>query len=123
MMQLPPALTGSPNPGSMPLNQKSGNPGQAANATAQIREALQLLQHALTSVPVGTEAYESVLKCISTLSKNFPAAEASPGIQKTASLANAQQTQQQQPMVNLMRAMAGQGASGMGGEVEHQQAA
>jgi hypothetical protein len=98
----------------MPLAQPSGNPGQAANAVAQIREALQLLQHALPNVPVGSELHDAVLSTITKLTKVAPASEASPGIQKTAAIANAQQTQQEQPMASLMRALGGPGANPSG---------
>lgn len=115
-MALPPALTGTPNFGPMPIGQPSGNPGRMAQASAGIREALHILTAEVAKLPPGSEPQVAVMECIKKLSKAFPEAEASPGIQKTQALSMAQGAQQGQPMAALMRAMAGAGAGAMGGE-------
>lgn len=115
-MAFPPAFSGKPPVGHSPAMTPSGNPGLAANAMAQVREAVSLLQMALPNVPMGSALHKSVLKCITDLSKNAPASEASPGIQNTAIQDLASQQKQMAPMVALMRSMQGQGSMGMGGQ-------
>lgn len=115
-MALPPAFTGKPPVGHSPAMTPSGNPGLAANAMAQVREAVSLLQMALPNIPMGSELHSKVLKTITDLSKSAPASEASPGIQQTAIKDLAAQQQQMAPMVALMRSMGGQGSMGMAGQ-------
>lgn len=102
---LPPQLTGQPNFGHSPMGQPSANPGQMANGVAMLRQALEILQKALSMFPAGSEPHTATLQSITKLSKLAPSAEASPGVQKTEALAGAQQAQQQNPMVSMMRAM------------------
>lgn len=114
-MAFPPAFSGKPPVGHSPATSASGNPGLAANAMAQVREAVSLLQMALPNVPIGSELHKVVLKSITDLSKSAPASEASPGIQQTAIKDLAANQQQQAPLVALMRSMQGQGSMGGGG--------
>jgi len=98
--------------GASQVAQPSGNPGMIAAATAQVLEAVRMLQAAMQLVPVGTNAHKSVVDSIAKLSKNFSQSEASPCIQKTAMLSNLQSAQEQSPQIAMMRAMAGQEAAG-----------
>lgn len=114
-MQLPPSISGQPNYGAMPVAQASGNPGQMAQASAGIREALHILTAEVSKFPPGSEPQLAVMEAIKKISKAFPESEAAVGTQKTAALGMAQQAQQQNPMASLMRALSGAGG-GMGGE-------
>lgn len=105
----------------MPAAQASGNPGHMAAASAGIREAMHILSAEVSKLPPGSETQRAVMKCIESLSKAFPESEASQGVQKTQALGMAQQAQQQNPMVSLMRALGGQGG-GMTGESSQQAA-
>lgn len=96
-----PAISGHPPMGSSPAAQATGNPGSAAAAVAKVQEAIKLISIALPEVPMEDKA--DLAKCISILSKKFPASEASPGIQQTALRDLAQQAQQQAMMQALMR--------------------
>ncbi len=114
MAQLPPSLTGQPSPGFNPASKATGNPGNAASALAQVREAVNLLQVALPSLPIGSEPHKAVMDSISKLSKVVPSGDMQPGVQDTA-LKNLQvQRQQTAPLMQAMQAM-GQ-PQGLGGQ-------
>lgn len=104
---LPPALTGTPTSGNMPVAQQSGNPGYAAQGMAAVRQVVQQLSATLDKFPAGSEPQLAVMECIKKLAKIAPESESSPGIQKTQALASAQHAQAGNPMAALMRAMSG----------------
>ena len=108
-MQLPPALTGTPPHGGSPMTSGTGNPGHMAQASAAVREALQILSSTVSKSPPGSEPQQKVAKAIELLTHTFPESEASVGVQKTEALDMAQRAQQQNQMASLMRAMGGQG--------------
>jgi hypothetical protein len=85
----------------------TGNPGNAAAAVAQVRQAVQLLQTALKDIPIGTALHEDVLKSITKLSSHAPASQANPGIEQQAMVNNANQMQKMAPMVSMMKALGG----------------
>jgi len=106
---MPPQMTGTPPMGAAPMGQKLAQPGNGAQAMAQVRLAIETLQKALPSLPVGSESHKAVLDCVQKLAKVAPASEAQPGIQQTA-VNNLQNEQRQNaPMEFLMRALASQG--------------
>lgn len=110
--------------GASPLGAPSGNPGQAANAMSQIRQAIDILQKALPSLSTGSEAHKAVLSALPSLSKAIPPTAEIPGVQQNQLRGLQQQAQQSGAMQALMRAMGNQsggapaipgGAAGAGG--------
>lgn len=112
---MPLALPMTPSPGpASPIAPATGNPGMAAAAMAQVREAVSILEKALPELPTGSDTHKAVLEALTKLVKHFPASAASPAIQKTT-LAGLVQRAQQDQMMNAVRAsMAAKGA-GPGG--------
>jgi hypothetical protein len=101
--------------GAGPMSQKIGRQGDVAGASASIQKAIQILQHALPDIPVGSEAHKAVMDSLTKLAKNFPAGQAPPG-PGDASLRNlASQQQQGAGMAGLAKMMAGAGAQPGGG--------
>ncbi len=68
--QMPPALSAAP-PHSGPATMPQGNPGNAAAAMMQVKNAVEMLQKALPSIPMGTPLHEKVLKVTSELVKEM----------------------------------------------------
>ena len=106
MAQLPPSLTGQPSPGFNPASRSTGNPGEAASALAQVREAVNLLQVCLPKLPIGSQPHEAVMKAISSLSKVVPSGDMQPGVQNTALQSLQTQRQQGAPLQQVLAAMA-----------------
>jgi hypothetical protein len=111
-------MTGTPNYGSSPVAQASGNPGAMAQASAAVREALHILSASVSKFPPGSKSQTKVASAIKMLAEAFPESESAQGVQKTEALGMAQQAQQQNPMSSLMRAMGGN--AGMSGEQQQQ---
>lgn len=108
-MAIPPAFSGKPPFGNSPASTVSGNPGLAANALAQVREAVNILQMALPHLPQGSEPWKEVYGAIGKLGKIAPEGAGSPGIQQTTGQDIMAQQKQQAPLIALMRSMANGG--------------
>lgn len=106
---LPPQLTGVPPAGFSPASQPSGNPGATANAVAQIREAIKILEKNLAAFEIGDPLQKAVAKAVSSLSEKFPESEASPGVQATAQQGLQSQQQQKAPWEAIMQQQQGGG--------------
>lgn len=78
---------------------------------SQVRQAVDLLQKALPSLQVGSDAHKSVLSAIQSVSKAVPATAEIPGVQANQLRGLQQQAQQGGMIQALMRAM----GSGSGG--------
>ena len=77
---LPPGLTGAP-PNAGPAVAPHGNPGNATQGLGDIKSALDALQKALPSIPMGTELHSAVLKSISDIGKHMTEAQNNPQMQ------------------------------------------
>lgn len=72
---MPPALGGGtpgmapPRPNLGPVTQPQGNPGNAAAAMLDVKNAHDLLQRALPNIPMGTPIHTKVLKILTQLSE------------------------------------------------------
>lgn len=88
-----------------PAAMASSNPGAMAQASAKVREAVQILSAALAEMPMGSEEQIEVSKCVTSLSKKFPQAESNPGIQNSMLRDLAQKAQQNQQFQALQRQM------------------
>ena len=117
LMPIPgqPAVSGVPPMGASPMATPTGNPGQAADGMAGIREAIKILQDNLTKLPIGSEPYKSVLSAIQGISKHVPPSNEVPGVQRTA-LRDLQQNSQKNAMMEaVMRSMGAPGGAPGGG--------
>ena len=119
MASLPPSLTGQPQQGFNPAAKATGNPGETAAALAQVREAVNLLQVSLPSLPVGSDPHKAVLEAISKLSKVVPTGDMQPGVQNTALQGLQTQRQQSAPLMSMLAAMGK--PQGLGGQPPQQQ--
>lgn len=81
---MPPSLSGTPPMGAGAMSVPSGSPGKNANALAQVREALKILEKALPELPMGSEPHQAILKAITNLGKHVPPSNEVPGVQQTA---------------------------------------
>lgn len=114
-------LGATQQPGSSgPAAMASPNPGAMAQASAKVREAVQILSSALAEMPMGSEEQIEVSKCVTQLSKKFPQAESNPGIQNSMLRDLAQKAQQNQQFQALQRQMP-QAQPPMGGEAGGEQ--
>lgn len=112
---LPPSLTGRPPLGASPVGLPTGNPGQAADALATLREAVKILERALPGLPTGSDPYKAVLNAIASITKHVSPSSEVPGVQQTA-LRDLQQSASQSGMMqSLMRSLAGAGGGAPGG--------
>lgn len=103
-MEMPPMMAppmGPAGPGGVP----SDNPGLMADAMTKVREAVNLLQMSVPSLPVGTDIQKAVLDSIQRLSKEVPSSETIPGVQMTTLQGLARQAQQSAMLQQLSRAM------------------
>jgi hypothetical protein len=98
-----------PKPGPAgPASAPTGNPGQIAQAQAQVREAMRIMEKALAGLQPGTKPYEAVVSSLDKLGKAIPATEEIPGVQTstlTAMLRNAKEG----AMQNALQRMGGGG--------------
>ncbi len=88
----------------------SGNPGEAANSTAMVQEAVDMLEKALPGLPAGHPIHKAVVSAISALSKHAPPQAASPGV----GLQGLKQMLMEKMKASPMAAMMGGGAGGAG---------
>lgn len=101
--------------GGSPLSPPSGNPGQQAQALAQLREAVKIMEKLLPDLATGSEPYKAVINAISSISKHVGPSGEVPGVQQTA-LRDLQQSAQSSGMMqSLMRSLAGAGQGSPGG--------
>ena len=112
---MPPSVTGQPPMGAGPMSRPIARQGDAAAASADIQKAIQILQHALPNLPVGSEAHKAVMDALTKLAKNFPAGQAAPGPGDSALRNLASQQQQGAGLAGLMKMMGGAGAQPGGG--------
>src|SRR5215472_17180644 len=112
------ALGPRPPFGSSPMMRPSANLGAAANASALVQKAVDLLEKALTDTPPQHPLHKTLLDAIGKLSKAAPPQAASPGVGLTAMNEILAQAKRQSPIASLLAGAAGGGAGGpppMGG--------
>ena len=79
------------------------NPGNQAAALQKIKVAVQALQEALPSIPLGTPTHDSVMNAIKSLSKNFERAAESPALSMQSLVQMARAAGQNNQMSALSR--------------------
>jgi hypothetical protein len=97
--------------GASPVGVPSGSPGKSANALAQVREAIKILERALPELPMGSDPYKAVLDAVTKITKHVSPSDEIPGVQKTALRGLAQDAQKSSMMQSLMRSMGGEGGA------------
>lgn len=115
----PPGLAGGTGPASVPTPMM----GAATQGVAGVKTALELLQKALGSVPLGSDLHMSVLKAVTDLSKHMNDLPSQPGgqdvVQQLAQLARQAQSGGANPLAGMMPGAGGPppggGAPPMGG--------
>ena len=100
---------GQPPFGSSPVSAPTPNRGLQAAGLAQVVWAIRLLEKALPSIGAATPPGKDILKAISSLTKHVPAGAASPGMEQTALQGLMQQSKQEAPQLQAMRAATAQG--------------
>ena len=93
---IPPTMMGAP-PGAGPATVPHGNPGQTSQGIAQIRMALEALQKALPSVPMGTELHKAVMEAITKIGQHLTEAAQDPQMQMQQLMHMMQQAKAAQP--------------------------
>lgn len=79
------------------------NQGNAMAALGKIKVAIQAMQDALPSIPMGSPLHTDVLKCAQSLSKHMDQQQQQEGVPVQALAQMAQQAKQAQPMNALAR--------------------
>lgn len=102
-MVQPPMASGHPPAGPTPAAAATPNMGANAQASAKVREAVQILSAALAELPPGSAMQLSVSKAVTSLSKEFPEQEGNQGVQMATIRDLAQKAQQSQQMQAMMR--------------------
>jgi hypothetical protein len=110
LMPLPPSLSGTPPMGSSPMSVPTGSPGAQAGAMAKVREAINILQQVLPSIPLGSEPHKAIMSAISGMSKYIPPSAEVPGVQQTA-LRDLQKNAGQNAMLQQVMGSLGAGGS------------
>lgn len=100
--QLPPQLSAAPSH-SGPATMPQGNPGNAAAAMVEIRNAVQMLEKALPSIPMGSPLHEEVMKATSGLVKKLSQGDENQALQLQSLVQMMRSSAQQQPMSALSR--------------------
>lgn len=90
---MPPGLAGGTGPASVPGHMA----GAAAQGSAKLKTAVELLQSCLAIIPLGSDAHGDVLKAVTMLAKHVgesgsgPQASGQDMVQQLAALARQQQ--------------------------------
>lgn len=87
-------------------------PGDNAGGLLKVRQATDLLEAALPSLPTGSEAHNAVIKAIQALSKHIPQGAPAEGAMQT-NLGDMMRNAQRQALMQRVAAMQG-GAPGGG---------
>ena len=105
--QLPPSLMGGP-PNAGGATAPHGNPGLATGSMGDVKIALEALQKALPSIPMGTELHKAVLDAVAKIGKHMSEAGDSPQMKMQALMQMIQKMKAGQPN-QALGAMAGGG--------------
>lgn len=100
--------------GSSPLSVPTGSPGAAAGAMAKVREAINILNMAISELPIGTDPHKAVMSAVQGLTKVVPPSADVPGVQQTA-LRDLQANAGKSAMMQKLMASLGAGGAQPGG--------
>lgn len=100
MGALPPGLSAAP-PNSGPAVAPHGMVANTTEALSKLRIALEQMQSALPSIPMGTELHDALLKAVSTVGKHLSDFQDSPQMKMQMLLQLIQQARARQPAAAL----------------------
>jgi hypothetical protein len=103
---LPPTLSPAP-PNAGPAVAPHGNPGNATGGLSDVKTALEALQRALPSIPMGTELHNAVLDSVKKIGAHMNEAQDNPQMKLQSLL---------QMMQRLKAAAPNAALAGMGGQ-------
>ena len=104
---------GGARPNIGPVTTPQPNAGNAAAGMSKVRNAIQMLEEALPTIPMGTPAHTEILNTLTKLSKTFSSegGGGQKGIDLMSLLQSARQASQASPMAALSRMMQPQGGT------------
>lgn len=108
---IPPTMTPAP-PNAGPAVAPHGNPGQTTQGLGDIRIALDALQKALPSIPMGTELHNAVIDAIKKIGTHMTQMQDSPQMKMQNLMAMIQRARAAQPN----QALAGLAGGAGGGQ-------
>ena len=111
---LPATMSPAP-PGAGPAVAPHGNQGNTTQGLGDVRIALEALQKALPSIPMGTELHGAVLKAVTDISKHMTEMQDSPQMKMQNLLQMIQKMRASQPNAALAGLSGGGGAPPPGG--------
>lgn len=97
---LPPGLTAAP-PNAGPAVAPHGTPGNTMQGIGDVKTALDALQKALPTIPMGTDLHKAVMDAISKIGKHMTEAQNSPQMKMQNLLQMVQQLKAKQPQAAL----------------------
>lgn len=100
--QAPPQISAAP-PNSGPATMPQGNPGNSAAAMLQVRNAVQMLEKALPSIPMGSPLHSKIMKVTSELVKELSQGDENQALQLQSLVQMMRSQSQQQPTAALTR--------------------
>lgn len=110
-------MTGaSPPGGNARVTSPSPNPGSDAAASAEVQQAVKILQGAFSKVDPGGEAGKTIIKCITSLSKIATVSQAAPNVGMEALKQALERARQNAPIQALLQQQGGGGAMPGGGQ-------
>ncbi len=108
----PPPSMGAPQPhppgpagGIGPVSAPQQQPGNAAAALPKVKNAIEMLQQAMTGVPLGTPLHSAILKAISDISKHLDKHDGNQGLQVQDLVQLARQVNTQSPQAQALQRM------------------
>lgn len=108
MVGLPPQMAPAPaHAGAATMPQ--GNPGNAASAMLEVRNAVQMLEKALPGIPMGSPLHEKIMKVTSELVKELSQGDENQALQMQSLVQMMRSAGQQQPISALSRMYPQQG--------------
>ena len=123
-MALPPGITppspgvgvgtapGQPPFGSSPMQMPTPDRGSQAAALAEVSSAVKLLEKALPSLGASSPTGKDVMGCIQKLAKHVPPGSIDKGVESNSLQSLMMQGKQENPMLNVLRAMGQGGQAG-----------
>lgn len=108
---LPPTMQPAP-PNAGPAAAPHGNPGNTTQSLSLLRSALENMQKALPSIPMGTELHNAVIDAVKKIGSHMTEMQDSPQMKMQGLLQMIQQMKAGQPNQALAGMAGGGGAPG-----------
>lgn len=109
-------MGGGPSPAGSSVSMPSQSQGSQVNGIAKVRQAIKLLESAVSEVGAEGDLGQEILKSLKGLSAKAPQSETTAGAEGTALQALAAKAKQSAPLLALARAQGGAQGQPGGGE-------